>query len=74
MAKLHFREYNPKQILLFPQRLDENIAENDPVRIVDAVIESLRIEDFKKLYRQRGRSPYHPKMMLKVIIYAYMNN
>lgn len=73
MAKLHFREYNPKQILLFPQRLDENIAENDPVRIVDAVIESLRLEDFKKLYRQRGRSPYHPKMMLKVIIYAYMN-
>lgn len=74
MAKLHFREYNPKQILLFPQRLDENIAENDPVRIVDAVIESLRLEDFKRLYRQRGRSPYHPKMMLKVIIYAYMNN
>lgn len=74
MTKVHFRKYNPKQMLLFPQRLDENIAENDPVRVVDAVIESLRLEDFKKLYRQRGRSPYHPKMMLKVIIYAYMNN
>ena len=74
MAKLHFREYNSKQILLFPQRLDENIAENDPVRIIDAVVENLDLEDFKKLYCQRGRSPYHPKMMIKVIIYAYMNN
>ena len=74
MTKLHFIEYNTKQILLFPQRIDENIAEHDPVRVVDAVIESLNLEDFKKLYRQRGRSPYHPKMMLKVIIYAYMNN
>ena len=70
MTKLHFREYNPKQIW----RLDENIAENDPERVVDAIIDSLCLEDFKKLYRQRGRSPYHPKMMLKVIIYAYMNN
>ena len=74
MTKVHFRKYNPKQMLLFPQRLDENISENDPVRVVDAVIDSLRLEDFKKLYSQRGRSPYHPKMMLKVIIYAYMNN
>ena len=32
MAKVHFRDYNPKQIILFPQRLDKDIAENDPVR------------------------------------------
>ena len=30
--------------------------------------------EFKKLYRERGRCPYHPKMMLKIILYAYMNN
>ena len=38
MAKLHFRDYNPKQIILFPQRLDKDIAENDPVRIVDTIV------------------------------------
>ena len=32
-AKIHFRDYNPKQMILFPQRLDKDIAENDPVRI-----------------------------------------
>ena len=38
MAKVHFRGYNPKQIILFPQRLDKDIAENDPVRIVDTIV------------------------------------
>ena len=31
-TKIHFRDYNPKQMILFPQRLDKDIAENDPVR------------------------------------------
>ncbi len=74
MAKLHFRPYIPNQTVLFPQRIDENIVANDPVRIVNAVIDNLNLESFKKLYKETGRCPYHPKMMLKVIIYAYMNN
>lgn len=73
-TKLHFRDYNPKHMILFPQRLDKDIAENDPVRVVDSVIDNLRLDNFKKLYKERGRSPYHPKMMLKAIIYGYMNN
>lgn len=73
-TKIHFRDYNPKQIILFPQRIDENIAENDPVRIIDSVIDSLDLRKFRKLYNERGRSPYHPRMMLKTVIYAYMNN
>lgn len=74
MAKLHFRPYTPNQTVLFPQRIDEDIAENDPVRMVDALVESLNLEGFRKLYKECGRSAYHPRMMLKVILYAYMNN
>lgn len=73
-TKIHFRDYNPKQMTLFPQRLDKDIAENDPVRVIDVVIDNLKLDNFKKLYKERGRSPYHPKMMLKAIIYGYMNN
>ena len=73
-TKIHFRDYNPKQMTLFPQRLDKDIAENDPVRVVNNVIDHLKLDNFKKLYKERGRSPYHPKMMLKVVIYGYMNN
>ena len=74
MAKIHFRPYSPNQTVLFPQRIDEDIAKNDPVRMVDALVESLNLEGFRKLYKECGRSPYHPRMMLKVILYAYMNN
>jgi len=74
MAKLHFKSYIPNQMILFPQRIDEDIEENDPVRIINAVVDNLKLENFRKLYKERGRSPYNPKMLLKVIIYAYMNN
>ena len=74
MAKIHYHPYTPNQLVLFPQRIDENIAENDPVRIISAIVDSLNLETFKKLYKEKGRSPYHPRMMLKVILYAYMNN
>ena len=74
MAKIHFRPYTTKQILLFPQRIDENIAEDDPVRLVNGLIDQLDLTSFRKLYSETGRSPFHPRMMLKAVIYGYMNN
>ena len=44
------------------------------MRVVDARVEHLDLHDFKKLCRERGRCAYHSKMMLKVIVYAHMNN
>lgn len=74
MTKIHFRSYNPNQIVLFPQRIDENISSDDPVRILSAMVDSLDLSSFHKLYKDSGRSPYHPRMMLKAVLYAYMNN
>ena len=73
-ANLHTKSYSNKDRLFFLLNPNEDIAENDPVRIVDAVVESLDLKEFKKLYREKGRCAYHPKMMLKLILYAYMNN
>ncbi len=39
----------PHQVVLFPQSPDEDIAENDPVRVVDSIVESLNLEDFKAI-------------------------
>lgn len=74
MAKIHFRPYTPNQTVLFPQRIDEDIAPDAPVRIVNAIVDSLDLDNFRRLYKETGRCPYHPKMMLKAILYAYMNN
>ncbi len=46
MTKIHFRPYNPNQTVLFPQRIDEDIAANAPVRMIDALVESLNLESF----------------------------
>ena len=73
-TKIHFRSHINNQTVLFPQRIDKDISENDPVRLVNAVVDNLNLENFKRLYKERGRSPYHPRMMLKVILYAYMSN
>lgn len=74
MANIHFRPYTPNQTVFFPQRIDADIAADAPVRIVNAIVDSLDLDNFSRLYKATGRCPYHPKMMLKAILYAYMNN
>ena len=37
-AKLHFREHINNQLVLFPERIDKDIAPDDPVRLVNAVV------------------------------------
>ncbi len=74
MQRYHFRPYSPNQLALFPQRIDKDISEDDPVRILSGIIGSLDLSSLRKLYKERGRSPYDPKMLLAVVIYAYMNN
>ena len=74
MQRYHFRPYSPNQTILFPQRIDKDIAEDDPVRLISSIVESLELSSIRRLYKERGRSPYDPKMLLKVVIYAYMNN
>ena len=62
---------SPTKRFFFP---DEILTANDSVRIVNTVVDNLNLDNFKNLYKATGRCPYHPKMMLKVIIHAYMNN
>lgn len=73
-TKLHTKDYSNNDRLFFLLDPNKDIAGNDPVRVVDAIVESLDLKEFKKLYSERGRCAYHPKMMLKIILYAYMNN
>ena len=73
-TKLHYRSYIDKRDLLFPPNLDQDIDQTDPVRLIDSIIESLDITGIHKLYHPTGRRAYDPRMLLKVVIYAYMNN
>ena len=48
------------------------IAADDPVRLVSAVVERMDIEKIERSYSQDGRNEYPPRILLKVMIYAYM--
>ena len=74
MAKIQFLPYPQNQTVLFPQRIDEDIAEDSPVRIINSVVDHLDLSKILALYSDAGCYGYHPRMMLKVVLYAYMNN
>jgi transposase len=70
----NFKQYNQQQNWLFPPSIEELIADDHPVRAVNGVIEQLDLAALTTAYSQEGQSSYHPKMMLKVMVYAYMDN
>ena len=72
--KVIFKTYNQSQAMLLPPSLDELIAVDHPVRIVSKVIEQIDLQPLLKKYKAGGTSSFHPQMLLKVIVYAYMNN
>ena len=73
-SNLVFKDYNPNQIMLLPPSLEELIEEHHPVRVVNDVIDRISIEPLLRNYRPGGTSTYHPKMLLKVLVYGYLKN
>jgi transposase len=60
---------------LFPERLDDYVEEENPVRVIDVFIDDLDISGlgFKAEPASTGRPGYHPKTMLKLYVYGYLN-
>jgi len=69
-----FKAYSQNQAMLLPPSLDELIKPNHPVRIVNQVLDKVDIEPLIKKYKGGGSSSFHPRMLLKVLVYAYINN
>jgi transposase len=66
-----FKEYTMGQIVLLPVDLEDEIEPNHLVRVVHAAIEKMDLSVLYEQYKGGGTSSYHPKMLLKVLIYAY---
>ena len=60
--------------MLLPPSLEELIEENHPVRVVNRVIERINLDSLLSTYKPGGTSVYHPKMLLKVMVYGYLSN
>jgi transposase len=64
------------QVTLLPECLDDYIAEDNPVRVVDAFVDELDLESLGfegAKAAATGRPSYHPSVLLKLYVYGYLN-
>ena len=64
------------QITLLPECLDDYIAEDNPVRVVDVFVDELKLQELGFEGAEpaaTGRPSYHPSVLLKIYIYGYLN-
>ena len=60
--------------MLLPPSIDELIEANHLVRTVNTVIDQVDISTLQQAYKGGGTSSYHPRMLLKVLVYSYLCN
>ena len=67
-----FRPYEPDQLMLLPPSLQDWVPEGHLARFVSDLVDTLDLSAIEDSYtEERGYPPYHPCMMLKLLVYAY---
>lgn len=72
MGLKYMDEGEKGQPMLLPPSYEELVAENHPVRVVNEVIERSDIAALERSYKGGRTSSYHPRLLLKVLVYAYL--
>ena len=70
-SKAVFKQYHQAQSLLLPPSLEDLIPSHHLVRVVNTVVERMDITPIINKYEGGGTSSYHPRMLLKVLLYGY---
>lgn len=69
-----FKPYVQNQPSLLPPTYDELVPVNHPVRVINKVLDKIDATPLYRLYKPGGAINYHPVMLLKVLVYAYVSN
>ena len=71
----YIKGQNRSQTSLFPVSLDDAVAAENEVRLIDAFVDHLNLPEFgfKVDHTENGRPAYHPADLLKLYIYGYLN-
>ena len=71
----YIKGQNRSQTSLFPVSLDDAVAAENEVRLIDAFVDHLNLPEFgfKVAHTDNGRPAYHPADLLKLYIYGYLN-
>lgn len=65
---------NQSQLSLLPPSYDDLVPKNHPVRIVNTILDQIDVSSLEKSYKGGGTSSYHPRILLKILVYAYLRN
>ena len=65
---------NQSQLSLLTPSYDDLIPSNHPVRLVNAILDRIDVSSIEKTYKGGGTSSYHPRVLLKILVYAYLLN
>ena len=68
---IRFKAYAQDILIDLPVRIEELVKDNVLAQIINKVVEGIAIKDLECYYSGIGRPPYHPRMLIKVWIYAY---
>jgi len=68
---MKFKTYDQTQMMLLPPDIQEMIPKNHIVRAIDSVVEQLEMRKMYESYSEEGQPGYHPKMLLKILLYGY---
>jgi len=72
----HLQGNDRDQLTLFPEALDDYISQENPVRFINAYVDSLDLGQLgfrHAILQETGRPPYHPGDLLKLYLYGYLN-
>jgi len=72
----HIQGTDRDQLTLFPEALDDYIAQDNPVRFIDAFVDYLDLRGLgftHAIPAETGRPPYHPGDLLRLYVYGYLN-
>ncbi|GAB1411895.1 hypothetical protein MASR1M97_06310 [Candidatus Desulfobacillus denitrificans] len=67
----HFRPVDRQTAFLLPPSVDEWLPERHLARFVVEVIEQMDVSVMVRAYRGSGSAPYHPAMLLGLLVYGY---
>jgi transposase len=73
-TRIKFKPYYQHQLMAIPPTFDELIPAEHPVRVVNQIIDEINLDPLLKRYKSKGCSSYHPRMLLKVLVYGYLCN
>jgi len=73
-GKVVFKEYDPDQLTFLPYKLEELVPAGHPVRIVKQVVDAVDVKPLNRKYKGGGASSFHPRLMLKLLVYGYLTN